>query len=187
MFVEVRKLDLMEGEEVLELGNKVMNALAQNRKKLKRSLSLRGIFNDHIVAKDTESGTLFRIVMKRGDGGAIVLGELEEVRQVYVSTKKEKETKQAPGEHECVCAKCGHTVKAKMGEECKAMTCPKCGAKMTKKAEKVEKSMEDHLVDASEDLQLLNSIVEIQKTDAEYIDLEDPDEKPKGSLFRGII
>ena len=87
--IEVCKLDLAEGEEVMELGDKVMAALAQQKGKLKKSLFLRGIYNDHIIAKDRESGQLFRFEIKRSEKGAITLANMTEVRPAgHVPMKK---------------------------------------------------------------------------------------------------
>lgn len=33
---------------------------------------------------------------------------------------------------DCVCPKCGHTAPHKIGQPCYQMTCPKCGARMTR-------------------------------------------------------
>jgi Zn finger protein HypA/HybF involved in hydrogenase expression len=41
-------------------------------------------------------------------------------------------TGEGPG-GKCVCLKCGATATHKLGQPCYQVTCPKCGAKMTRK------------------------------------------------------
>lgn len=93
MKVEIKKLELADGEEVLELGDKVMQALARQKGKLKKSLYLRGIYNDHIIAKDRETGKLFRFEMKRTGGAGIKLTNMQEVRPAGFIPIKQKSEK----------------------------------------------------------------------------------------------
>lgn len=92
MIIEIRKLDLAEGEEVLEFGDKVMRALSQSKAKLKKSLRLIGIYNDHIVTRDAESGRLFKMAIAR-EGGAVTLGAPEEVQQSFTTLTELREQK----------------------------------------------------------------------------------------------
>jgi hypothetical protein len=90
-FVQVQKIDLLDGEELMELAKKVMAAITQHKGRLNKSLALRGIFKDHIVVRDMESGKLFRMNMKRDDAGAVLLDSMDEVRQVFVPAKTKAE------------------------------------------------------------------------------------------------
>ena len=92
MIIEIRKLNLAEGEEVLDVGDKVMRALARSKAKLKKSLRLIGIYNDHLVTRDAETGRLFKMALSR-DGDAIILGSPEEVQQSFMTLKEMKELK----------------------------------------------------------------------------------------------
>lgn len=97
MKVQINKLELMEGEEVLELGDKVMSALAQQKGKLKKSLFLRGIYNDHVITKDRETGKLFRFEIKRNSSGGIELTNMSEVRPAgFVPVKQKSEKAEDP-------------------------------------------------------------------------------------------
>lgn len=90
MIIEIKKLDLIEGEEVLDLGDKVMKALAQSKAKLKKSLRLIGVYNNHVITRDAETGRLFKMDISR-DGSAVVLGSPEEVQQSFSTLKELKE------------------------------------------------------------------------------------------------
>lgn len=90
-FVEVTKVDLMDGEELMDLAKKVMSAITQHKGKLRKSIGLLGIFKDHIVVRDFDSGKLFRMEMKRDDRGSVNLDGMVEVRQVFVPVKQAKE------------------------------------------------------------------------------------------------
>ena len=87
-FVQVHKVDLLDGEELMDLAKKVMAAITQHRGKIKKSLALQGIFKDHIVVRDMEDGRLFRMKLARSDKGEINLEGMEEVRQTFVPVKK---------------------------------------------------------------------------------------------------
>lgn len=85
--VAINKVELLDGEELMDLAKKVMAAITQNRGKIKKSLGLVGIFKDHIVVRDFENGQLFRMEMKRDDAGNVQLDGMEEVRQVFMPLK----------------------------------------------------------------------------------------------------
>lgn len=87
-FVQVSKVDLMDGEELMDLAKKVMAAITHHRGKIKKSLALQGIFKDHIVVRDLEDGRLFRMKLSRSDKGEIALEGMEEVRQTFTPVKK---------------------------------------------------------------------------------------------------
>jgi len=92
-FVQVQKVDLVEGEELMDLAKKVMAAITQNKGKTRKSLGLLGIFKDHIVVRDFEDGKLFRMEMKRDDGGNVLLDGMEEVQQKFVPLKPKVQQK----------------------------------------------------------------------------------------------
>jgi hypothetical protein len=97
MKVRVYKVDLAEGEELMQLVDKVMSALAQQRAKLKRSLSLRGIFKDFIVVMDVEKRKMYKLSLARSDKGELTIGkEFEEVVQTFVPAKKVEKGEEQP-------------------------------------------------------------------------------------------
>lgn len=95
--VVVEKVDLVEGEELMDLAKKVMVAITQNKGKTKRSLGLLGIFKDHIVVRDFEDGKLFRMEMKRDDDGNVLLDGMDEVKQTFSPVKPRPSTKAEGG------------------------------------------------------------------------------------------
>ncbi len=97
-FVEVEKqVRLMDGEELMELPRKIMQALTRTKSKLNRSLILTHIFKDHIVTLDIETRKKFRMSLDRDDKGVIKLGQPEEVKAKFVPVK-ENTTKSEDGE-----------------------------------------------------------------------------------------
>lgn len=92
LFVEVNKVEMPEGMEMLDFGGTIMGMLAQAKAKLKKSLMLIGIYNDHIVTKDRETGKLFKMSLATKDG-EIDLGEPVEVRQQFIEVKAKTEKK----------------------------------------------------------------------------------------------
>jgi hypothetical protein len=100
-YVQVSKVDLVEGEELMDLAKKVMAAITQNKGKTNRSLGLMGIFKDHIVVRDFEDGKMFRMEMKRDETGSVLLDGMEEVQQKFVPVKPKatkEEEEQGKGE-----------------------------------------------------------------------------------------
>lgn len=94
--VEVEKVDLMDGEELMELPRKIMASLTRTKSKLNRSLILTHIFKDHIVTLDIETRKKFMMSMERDDKGAIKLGQPQEVKTKFVPVK-ENTTKSEDG------------------------------------------------------------------------------------------
>jgi len=90
-FIEVKKLELLEGEEVLQVGNKIMQMLTTMKGKVKQNLGLIGVYNDYIIARDRDSGKHFRFTFKRGSKGEIELLDPEEVKSVFVAVKQKVE------------------------------------------------------------------------------------------------
>lgn len=84
MKVEIRKVDLMEGEELQELVKRVIGALGQQKAKLKKSLFLHGIFKDHVIARDFETGAFFKMDMAR-KGEEVTLSNMTKVVQTFVA------------------------------------------------------------------------------------------------------
>ncbi len=81
--IEVQKFELTDGQELNDFISMVMKAVTQQRKQLNRSLGLMGIYKNHIITRDMESGKFFKLAMKH-DANAIELGDPAEVRQVFV-------------------------------------------------------------------------------------------------------
>lgn len=94
MEIKVQKnLQLTEGEDLMDLINKIREAMAVNRAKMKMSLGLLNIFSDYVIAKDFESNRFFKLELSRDDAGGVVLGDAQEVRQVYVPMDQDKTEK----------------------------------------------------------------------------------------------
>jgi hypothetical protein len=87
MHVGVAKVDLREGEELMDFVWTMMSAVQTDRIILADgSLDawLVGIFNDHVVVEDGNTGRLFRADFSRNEKGEIAFSEPIEVRQVFV-------------------------------------------------------------------------------------------------------
>lgn len=87
-YIVVEKIQLADGEELMDLPRKIMAELTKQKAKLKRSLILTHIFGDHIVTRDLETRKRFRLELSRTDGGNIKLGKPEEVRTMFVPVKQ---------------------------------------------------------------------------------------------------
>lgn len=97
--IEIRKVDLVEGEELQGLIRKVFDALRLHKTKSKGSFMLKGIFKDFIITQDSESGKFFRMKMSR-DANQINLDGLEEVRQTFVPvTQKTEKSEEVRGKY----------------------------------------------------------------------------------------
>lgn len=81
--VEINKVELLDGEELQTLVKKVVDAITQGKGKTNKSLFLNGIFKDHVITRDWETGKFFKMEMAR-DGDAITLTGSAEVRQAFV-------------------------------------------------------------------------------------------------------
>jgi len=92
MLIEINKVDLVDGEELMELARKVQAAITQHKGKLQKSLGLIGIYKDHIVVRDWEDGKLFRMDMKRDDKGEILLADMTPVKQAFIPVRQKAET-----------------------------------------------------------------------------------------------
>jgi hypothetical protein len=91
---DVKKLELREGEELMDFVWTMMGAVQTDRIILADgSLDawLVGIFNDHIVVEDGNTGRLFRADFTRNEKGEIAFSEPIEVRQVFVPVERPKE------------------------------------------------------------------------------------------------
>lgn len=92
--IEVCKVELTEGEELQGMIKKVIDAITRSKGKTKKSLHLAGIYKDHIITRDFESGRFFKMKMER-DGDVIKLSDEAEVRQVFVPVKQKTEKAEA--------------------------------------------------------------------------------------------
>jgi hypothetical protein len=96
--VAVSKLELREGEELMDFVWTMMSAVQTDRIILADgSLDawLVGIFNDHVVVEDGNTGRLFRADFSRNDKGEIVFSDPIEVRMVFVPVESSKEGEEA--------------------------------------------------------------------------------------------
>jgi len=89
MKILIQKVDLVEGEELQGLITRISNALGQQKAKLKKSLFLYGIFKDHIIARDFETGSFFKLDLTRNKE-EVVLGKPVAVVQTFVPKKVQK-------------------------------------------------------------------------------------------------
>lgn len=99
-FIEVQKVALREGEELMDFVRAVQMALRQQGHARSASPSLQGVYNGAIVTRDMESGKFFQHTVKREDGGTVELGEPVEVRQVWVPVDTQKEDDKDEGKAE---------------------------------------------------------------------------------------
>ncbi len=87
-FVQVEKLSLRPGEELMDFVNTMIGAVQTNRIVLADgSLDawLQGIFDDHVIVQDWNTGRFFKAGFERGSDGSIVFFEPVEVRMEWVS------------------------------------------------------------------------------------------------------
>lgn len=86
-FVRVGKLALREGEELMEFVHTMIGAVMTDRIVLADgSLDawLEGIFEDHVIVRDANTGRLFKAPFERGADGSIAFSEPVEVRVQFV-------------------------------------------------------------------------------------------------------
>jgi len=92
--VEIEKVDLQDGEELMDYVGKVhsaVEALAQvpapwDKKQKIAKYWLKGIFNGNVVVRERESGKFYRMPLSRSDKGEIKIGPgSEEVRTAFVT------------------------------------------------------------------------------------------------------
>lgn len=98
-FVVVGKLDLPEGVEMWDFAGMIMEELTRQKAKLDRSLSLHGIFNDHIIVRDRETAKLYKLAISLDGDGTLVFGDQVEVRMEYVPVKTNKSEKSEVQKH----------------------------------------------------------------------------------------
>jgi hypothetical protein len=89
--VAVAKIDLREGEELMDFVWTMMSAVQTDRIVLADGSFdawLVGIFNDHVVVEDGNTGRLFRADFSRTEKGEIAFSEPVEVRMVFVPVER---------------------------------------------------------------------------------------------------
>jgi hypothetical protein len=90
-FVRVNKLALREGEELMDFVHAMIGAVMTDRIVLADgSLDawLEGIFEDHVIVRDGNTGRLFKAPFERGEDGSIAFSEPVEVRVAFVEVPK---------------------------------------------------------------------------------------------------
>lgn len=132
--IEITKDVMVEGEELNDTITKVFRAVRSAGTAKERILSVSGIYKDHVVVRDAEDGTYFRMPMQRSDKG-LSLGEPEPGRMVFVadtSAAKADGEDGAGGEDDGMvtykCPNCGHTQEAKA--DAGEVKCEKCQTAM---------------------------------------------------------
>lgn len=89
-FVQVEKLSLRPGEELMDFVNAMCGAVQTDRIILADgSLDawLHGIFDDHVIVQDWNTGRFFKARFERGNDGSIAFSEPVEVRMEWVPAK----------------------------------------------------------------------------------------------------
>jgi hypothetical protein len=93
-FVRVGKLALREGEELMDFVHAMIGAVMTDRIVLADgSLDawLEGIFEDHVIVRDANTGRLFKAPFERGEDGSIAFAEPVEVRVTFVEIPRAEE------------------------------------------------------------------------------------------------
>lgn len=94
-FVQVGKLSLRQGEELMDFVNAMLEAVQTDRIILADgSLDawLQGIFDDHVIVQDWNTGRFFKAGFERGSDGSIAFSEPVEVRMEWVPTNPSAES-----------------------------------------------------------------------------------------------
>lgn len=123
-FVVIEKIDLAEGEELMVFVEQVVKVVAEKAKALSKNFHLKGIFNDHVIVRDSGNGKLFKMSLGRNKdaGGVLILDDTQtEVKPVFLDVNT---TTKAEG---VKCSKCDYVGKGEVGADC-----PKCGAALVK-------------------------------------------------------
>jgi hypothetical protein len=91
--VEIAKIDLREGEELMDFVDKVHKVVANlaqvpapwDKKQKVSKYYLRGIFNGNVVVRERDTDKFFRMPLSRNDKGDITVGPAkEEVKRAFV-------------------------------------------------------------------------------------------------------
>lgn len=96
--VAVSKLALREGEELWTFVDAVWMAVQTNRVVLADgSLDawLMGIYDDHVIVQDGNTGRLFKATFERDAKGEFVFGDPVEVRQIFVEIETSDDVEKA--------------------------------------------------------------------------------------------
>jgi hypothetical protein len=99
--VQVAKIELREGEELMDFVWTMMSAIQTDRIVLADgSLDawLVGIFNDHVVVEDGNTGRLFKSEFVRDAKGEISFSEPVEVRMVFVPVERGEDGEEVTSE-----------------------------------------------------------------------------------------
>lgn len=88
--MEIAKVDLKDGEELMDFVNQIRESLTQHGQQTNKSLFLHGIYKGFVIVKDRESGLLFKLEVGRDDQGTLKLGEATPVRQAFVPLSTQK-------------------------------------------------------------------------------------------------
>jgi hypothetical protein len=146
-FVVVQKMELLPNEELMDLVDKVCQCVGEFRTKSERKVNLIGIFDDHIVVKDFDTGRCFKMQMERAEDGTVkVDGQMVEVRQTFVEVGKGKDKDTEGGKDHgkdkqevgVQCSSCDYKGKGEVGGKC-----PQCGAKLAAMAEEGSEGAKD--------------------------------------------
>jgi hypothetical protein len=92
--VEVRKIALREGEELWDFIDAMWMAVQTNRVILadgSLDAYLQGIFDDHVIVQDGNTGRMFKSTFTRDAKGQFIFGDPVEVRQVFVEVGSAEE------------------------------------------------------------------------------------------------
>lgn len=101
-FVQIQKLRLMPGEELMDFINAMWTAVSTNRVVLadgSLDAILQGIFDDHVIVMDGNTGRLFMAQFSRDGKGEITFSEPSQVRMTFEPvTSGEEVERRAPQE-----------------------------------------------------------------------------------------
>lgn len=80
----INRFDLEEGEEFWDFMDKVHAALQILGQQNDRRYWLIGLFDDHIIVEDNNTGKLYKLDMSRNEDGSVALANMTEVKIQYV-------------------------------------------------------------------------------------------------------
>lgn len=77
--VEIRKVELLDGEEMHQFGSKVAKAV----RAIMDNAYLYGIYKDHVILREWRTGNFIRMDLRR-EGEGVQLSNSQKVRQTFV-------------------------------------------------------------------------------------------------------